>query len=203
MRYTATCCCKPRPSSGSNCRAQGYHLRRAPLRSPAPPCCCAQQTSMYVRRRVFCNRKPGLRLDTARWEEDAELLVLLFRKKTTSIYARSSCLPPCHLSCHLGPAQLDLSAISVQLNLYKLANRGHETVYIERKEESREKELRAVPVSADNVHSYGSPACFCLLKRKGHLYVHPTCVAAFAVLASPEAILPSGTCPADPSAISA
>ena len=27
-----------------------------------------------VRRRVFCNRKPGLRLDTARWEEDAELL---------------------------------------------------------------------------------------------------------------------------------
>jgi hypothetical protein len=27
-----------------------------------------------VRRRVFCNRKPGLRLDTARWVEDAELL---------------------------------------------------------------------------------------------------------------------------------
>jgi hypothetical protein len=66
-----------------------------------------------VRRRVFCNRKPGLRLDTARWEEDAELLVLLFRKKTTSIYVRSSCLPPCHLPCHLGPAQLDLSAILV------------------------------------------------------------------------------------------
>ena len=65
--------------------------------------------SFGVRRWVFCNRKPGLRLDTARWEEDAELLVLLFRKKTMSIYARSSCLPP----CHLGPAQLDLSAISV------------------------------------------------------------------------------------------
>jgi hypothetical protein len=29
---------------------------------------------VHVRRRVFCNRKPGLRLDTAWWVEDAELL---------------------------------------------------------------------------------------------------------------------------------
>jgi hypothetical protein len=46
--------------------------------------------SLSVRRRVFCNRRPGLRLETAWWEEDAELLVLLFRKKRKSIYARSS-----------------------------------------------------------------------------------------------------------------
>jgi hypothetical protein len=46
---------------------------------------------------VLCNRKLGLRLGSAWWEEDAELLVLLFRKKRTSIYARSSLfatLPP-------------------------------------------------------------------------------------------------------------
>ena len=34
-----------------------------------------------VRRRVFCNRMSGLRLDTVWWEEDAELLVLLSKKR--------------------------------------------------------------------------------------------------------------------------
>jgi hypothetical protein len=39
---------------------------------------------------MFYNRRPGLRLETAWWEEDTQLLVLLFGKKTTSIYVRSS-----------------------------------------------------------------------------------------------------------------
>src|SRR5271163_2274968 len=48
-------------------------------------------------RRVFCNRRLDLRLESVRQKEDAELLVLLFEKKRTSIYARSSLfatLPP-------------------------------------------------------------------------------------------------------------
>ena len=42
--------------------------------------------------RVFVSRKPGLRLESVRWEEDVELLVLLPEEKGTSIYARSSLL---------------------------------------------------------------------------------------------------------------
>src|SRR5271163_802558 len=48
-------------------------------------------------RRVFCNRRLDLRLESVRQKEDAELLVLLFGRKRTSIYARSSLfatLPP-------------------------------------------------------------------------------------------------------------
>jgi hypothetical protein len=77
----------------------------------------------------------------------------LGRKQRLYMRARSVC----HLATHPGPAQLDLSAVSVCLSLYELANRGHETVYIERKEELREKGLRAVPVSADSFCSAGSP----------------------------------------------
>jgi hypothetical protein len=46
---------------------------------------------------VFISRKPGLQLESVRWKEDAELLVLLPEKTRTSIYARSSflaTLPP-------------------------------------------------------------------------------------------------------------
>jgi hypothetical protein len=64
-------------------------------------------------------------------KEDVELLVLLFGKKNdVYIWRARPCLPP----CHLGPAQLIPSAASVQLNLYDLANRGHNMVYIEQKE---------------------------------------------------------------------
>jgi hypothetical protein len=41
---------------------------------------------------VFIGRKSGLQLESARWKEDAELLVLLPEKARTSIYARSSFL---------------------------------------------------------------------------------------------------------------
>jgi hypothetical protein len=42
--------------------------------------------------RVFIDRKLGLRLESVRWKEDAELLVLLPKEKGASIYARSSLL---------------------------------------------------------------------------------------------------------------
>jgi hypothetical protein len=49
-----------------------------------------------VRRRVFCNRRPDLRFETAWWVEDAELLVLLFRKKK-NVYICALVLV-CHLA---------------------------------------------------------------------------------------------------------
>jgi hypothetical protein len=57
--------------------------------------------------RVFINRKPGLRLESVRWKEDAELLVLLPEEKRTSIYARSflpskSCPAEPYLLCNAG-----------------------------------------------------------------------------------------------------
>jgi hypothetical protein len=45
--------------------------------------CLACDASMFI------NRKPGLRFESVKWKEDAELLVLLPGEKKTSIYARS------------------------------------------------------------------------------------------------------------------
>ena len=58
------------------------------------------QADDHVRRRMFCNRRPDLRLETVWWEEDAELLA-------SSIW--EACRGPPR---HLGPAQLNLSAVS-------------------------------------------------------------------------------------------
>jgi hypothetical protein len=45
--------------------------------------CLACDASMFI------NRKPSLRFESVKWNEDAELLVLLPGEKKTSIYARS------------------------------------------------------------------------------------------------------------------
>ena len=74
-----------------------------------------------------------IRNDLVEMKEDAELLVLLFRKKTTSIYAHSSLfaiLPPA--AC---PAE-SLNCICVAESPPP-ANRGHKMVYMEQKEGSR------------------------------------------------------------------
>jgi hypothetical protein len=70
---------------------------------------------------VFIGRKPGLRLESVRWKEDAQLLVPLPNRKRTSICTFI-------LPCHLGPAQL---------NLYEPANRNQNAAYSEQKEEPR------------------------------------------------------------------
>jgi len=53
-----------------------------------PTFCCLSQNvyslSLLSDCRVFINRKPRLRLESVRWKEDAELLVLLREEKRTS-----------------------------------------------------------------------------------------------------------------------
>jgi len=68
---------------------------------------CYSSSRVIVRRWVFCNRKPGLRLENAWWEEYAELLVYLVDEE------RDIYIGVLVVVCHLGPAQLYLSAISV------------------------------------------------------------------------------------------
>ena len=46
-------------------------------------------SSVRLKSARLSGRRPGLRLELVRWKEDAGLLVLLFEKKRTSIYARS------------------------------------------------------------------------------------------------------------------
>jgi hypothetical protein len=67
-------------------RRQSHSLSYLSLPSPM----ILSREGPSVRLWAFRNRCPGLRLETAWWEGDAELLVLLFRKKRTSIRARSS-----------------------------------------------------------------------------------------------------------------
>jgi hypothetical protein len=56
---------------------------------------------------MFINRKPGLRLGSVSWKEDAELFFLLYLRRKGHLYMHiRPYLPP----CHLGPAQLIPSA---------------------------------------------------------------------------------------------
>jgi hypothetical protein len=72
-------------------------------------------------RRVFIGSKPGLRLESVRWKEDAQLLVLLLRGRG-------------HLYMHVCPS---LPLGPAQLNLYEPANRDQNAAYSEQKEEPR------------------------------------------------------------------